>query len=382
MATLIYALNSGGRGHTFRALAMTQTLRQGGHEVVLCCGGAAKVFFEERGERIIEVPALEQVIRANRGSFGGTIFRNARPFLFGFNVVRLVDTLQALKPDLLISDFEPFATLAAELMGLRVLALNRQQVVTETRYTLPRRYQLSAALTRAAVRYIAPKNAEHILLPTFSPLRLKHPARGTLIAPIVRDAVARQTPTQGDAILVYYNHTGIDGLLETLGNVKHNFVVYSSSPARSSYPNIQLKHPATGTFETDLARCKGVICTAGFTLMSEALYLGKPLLVHPNHRFFEQTLNALLLTQADLGHACFGRTLGAADIETFITALPRFKPRPFEPGNAAAASVIDAFLYSHQPKAWVRPAPNPSDRDSLDRDPLNRDSGPKGTSSV
>ncbi len=123
MATLIYALNSGGRGHTFRALAVVQTLRQSGHEVVLCCGGAAKTFFEERGEKVVEVPALEQVIQGNRGSFGRTVLRNARPFLFGFDVVRLVDTLHALKPDLLISDFEPFATLAAELMGLRVLAL-------------------------------------------------------------------------------------------------------------------------------------------------------------------------------------------------------------------------------------------------------------------
>ncbi len=116
--------------------------------------------------------------------------------------------------------------------------------------------------------------------------------------------------------------------------------------------------------------------------MSEALYLGKPLLVHPNHRFFEQTLNALLLTQAGLGHACFERTLKAVDVETFIAALPQFKPQPFEPGNAAAAHIIDAFLYSHQPKTWVHPAPNSLDRDPLDRDPLNRDSGPKGTSSV
>ena len=367
MATLIYALNSGGRGHTFRALAMLRTLRQSGHEVVLCCGGAAKVFFEERGEKVVEVPNLEQVIRDNRGSFGGTIVRNARPFLFGFDVVGLVDTLHALKPDLLISDFEPFATLAAELMGLRVLALNRQQVVTETCYVLPRRYRLSAALTRSAVRYIAPKNAEHLLLPTFSPLRLKRPARGTLISPIVRGSVACQTPTRGNTILVYYNHTSVDALLETLGKVKHDFVVYSSSQAET-YPNIQLKHPAAGTFEADLARCRGVICTAGFTLMSEALYLGKPLLVHPNHRFFEQTLNALLLTQAGLGHACFERTLRAADVETFIAALPQLKPRPFEPGNAAAAGVIDTFLDKYQPKRWVGL--------TLDQE------GRKGTSSV
>ena len=343
MATLIYALNSGGRGHTFRALAVSQTLRQGGHEVILCCGGAAKTFFEKRGEKVVEVPALEQVIRANRGSFGGTIFRNARPFLFGFDVTRLVDTLHALKPELLISDFEPFATLAAELMGLRVLALNRQQVVTEARYTLPHRYRVSAALTRTAVRYIAPKNPEHIVLPSFSPLELKHPHRATLTAPIVRDSVASKTSTTGDSLLVYYNHADLERLLRVLGGVNHTFIVYSTSSAASVPPNIHLKHPAAGTFEEDLAGCRGVVCTAGFTLMSEALFLGKPLLVHPNHGFFEQTLNALLLERSGLGQACFERTLSRAAIDAFIADVPRLKPQPFRPGNAATCAVIERF---------------------------------------
>ncbi len=344
MATLIYAFNSGGRGHASRALAVSDTLRQRGHEVMFCCGGAVKTSLENRGERVVEVPALEQVIHNNRGSFARTVLRNLRPFALGFDVSRLVDTLGAYKPDLLISDFEPFATLAAELMRLPVVALNRQQVVTEARYALPYRYRSSALLTRAAVRYLAPKNPEHILLPTFSPLELKHPRRATPVSPVVRTSVTDKTTQKGDYLLVYYNHEDIEGLLRMLGGVNHPFVVYSSSrPPSSVPPNVLLKRPAAGTFEEDLAGCRGVVCTAGFNLISEALFLGKPLLVHPNRKFFEQTLNALLLERHKLGHACYGRTLKKADVESFIASLPDLKPRPFEPGNAAACALIERF---------------------------------------
>jgi UDP:flavonoid glycosyltransferase YjiC (YdhE family) len=63
-----------------------------------------------------------------------------------------------------------------------------------------------------------------------------------------------------------------------------------------------------------------VICTAGFTLISEALYLGKPLLVVPNQGIFEQTLNALFLQRQGLGQAVLDRPLAADDVKDFLKA--------------------------------------------------------------
>ena len=54
-------------------------------------------------------------------------------------------------------------------------------------------------------------------------------------------------------------------------------------------------------FFTDLAACSGVICNAGFELPSEALNLGKKLLVKPLTYQFEQHCNALALSQLNLG---------------------------------------------------------------------------------
>lgn len=49
--------------------------------------------------------------------------------------------------------------------------------------------------------------------------------------------------------------------------------------------------------------CQGVICNAGFELPSEAMSLGKKLLVKPLKRQFEQISNAMTINLLKLGTA-------------------------------------------------------------------------------
>jgi uncharacterized protein (TIGR00661 family) len=53
-------------------------------------------------------------------------------------------------------------------------------------------------------------------------------------------------------------------------------------------------------FLADLARCRGVIANAGFTLASECLHLGVALLVKPVQGQLEQESNAVALEQLGL----------------------------------------------------------------------------------
>ncbi len=80
--------------------------------------------------------------------------------------------------------------------------------------------------------------------------------------------------------------------------------------------------------------------TAGFTLLSEALHLGKPVLAVPNRGFFEQAVNALYLRRSGRGEAVLGR-LTASAIERFLHAPPSVAPGGHI-GNARAADHIEA----------------------------------------
>jgi len=329
MAQIVYALSGQGRGHTSRAMAITAALREHGHAVTFCGGGMAQRILEEEDETVIPVPALRQVMESNRIQYGKTICCNGKILLQMPAVLdRLTDTFEALQPDLLITDFEAFSARAAERMGLPVLSFNHQQVVTEMEYDLPMNYWPAAKLTAAAIRWIAPRRPEHVLLTSFFFAPLKRPERTTLVPPIIRPAVQNRTSSDGEHVLVYYNHPdGVDHVIEALRPVGAPFIIYCNDPARAvcDDEHITVKAPCLNGFLDDLASACGVVCTAGFTLISEALYLGKPLLVVPNQGIFEQTINALFLQRQGLGQAVLDRPLASEDVKDFLKARNTYR---------------------------------------------------------
>ncbi len=351
MARIIYALSGQGRGHTSRAIAISDALRAREHEIWFCGGGQARDILMAQGERVLPVPALRHAMEGNTLQVGRTLRTNWKALReLSDTVTDLAGTFAALDPDLLVTDFEGFSPRAAARIGLPVLSFNHQQIVTETRYALPWRYRPAALLAQMVIRLIAPRNPEHVLLSSFFFPPLKQPARTTLVPPIIRPAVKHLQPRCGDHVLVYYNQTeGSTYVLDQLRAVDARFVVYNFEPPDrpDAYPNLTFKEPSLGGFLNDLASSRAVLCTAGFTLMSEALFLGKPLLVVPNRGIFEQTINALFLEREGLGQAVLNRPLTAEDVTAFLDRLDAYRARLRDRpacGNDAAVACIEAVL--------------------------------------
>ena len=358
MAKIVYALSGQGRGHSSRAIAIADALRNGGHDVLFCCGGMARRMLADQGEPVIPVPVLRQVVRDNEVQLGQTVRANWWTVLNGPRIARrLADTLETYQPDLLVSDFEAFSPYAAKRIGVPVLSLNHQQIVTETDYPIPPRYWFQASMTRLAISALTPSRPARMLLTSFFFPPLQENSRATLVPPILRPAVQAITPHQGEHVLVYFNHAqGAEHVLETLGQSKASFIVYNfdAPDNEACYPNLTFKRPSRDGFLADLAASRAVICTAGFTLISEALHLGKPVLAVPNRGLFEQTINALALRREGLGQAVFDRHLTSSDVDAFLGQLPRFLPRIEQHrtcGNNQALSCIEHLLPNAQPSA-------------------------------
>lgn len=344
-------------------MAITEELRRRGHEVRFCCGGTARQILQGNGEVVIDVPALRQVMKGNEVRFVRTIAANWDHIVGQPEIIsRLADEFRDYRPDLLITDFEAFSPKAARRLGLPILSFNHQQVVTETRYALPAREWCHAATTYLAIKLIAPRHPDHILLTSFFFPPLKRPELTTLVAPIIRPAVQAVTPTRGDHVLVYYNETeGADYVLDTLRQVDATFTVYNftTPDAPEQYPNVTFKTPSLEGFLADLATSRAVMCTAGFTLISEALYLGKPLLVVPNRGIFEQTINAIFLERYGLGDAVMDRRLHKDDVEKFLNRLDTYEKRMQglrRIGNNEALDCIDVVLSRLGPAVFSRGA--------------------------
>lgn len=363
MAKIVYALSGQGRGHTSRVMAVSDELRDRGHEIVYCCGGTARDILEAEGASVVPVPPLRQVLEGNQVRFLQTIRSNWESITHTDEIVtELADTFLDIRPDLVITDFEAFSHRAADRLDIPVLSFNHQQIVTETRYDLPMKYRVDAAISTLAIRLIAPSNPQHTLITSFFFPPLRDPSRSTLVAPIIRPGIQAISPRGGDHVLVYYNSTdGAEHVLQTLREVDAAFVVYNfEEPVDADqYENVRFKRPCLDEFLEDLAGSRSVISTAGFTLTSEALYLGKPLLVVPNRGIFEQTLNALFLQRNGLGAAVLDQPLTARDVTAFLSQQKSYEAKLLDraaSGNKDAIACIEGVLSSITPRPHPRPA--------------------------
>lgn len=362
MAKILYALSGANRGHTSRVLAVTEELRSRGHQIAFCGGGKALEILVGMGEQVFPVPAILQVMVGNKVLYGRTVMQNVPNYLFRpFIAKRLLPQIEAFGPDLVVSDFETYAARAAGKLGIPVLSFNHQQIVTETKYEVPRRFWVEKFLTNMVINSIVPKNATHNLVSSFFFPEVKDPSRTTLIKPIIRRAVQRVRPERGAHTLVYLNQPeGAGELLQVLRGIDAPFVVYGFEPPAGDdrWGNLVFRKPSMEGFLDDLSTSRAVLCTAGYTLMSEALYLGKPLLVWPNKGTFEQTINALYLERDGLGEAVYHRPLTTEDVAGFLSRVESYEARlPWRSafGNDSAVAFIEEILRKAGVPALSRP---------------------------
>ena len=120
-----------------------------------------------------------------------------------------------------------------------------------------------------------------------------------------------------------YLTAGFDSLIDLLKTYKkEKFVIYGNNVEKKE-GNLYFKKSGREKFIEDLANCKAVFATAGFTLMTEAFYLKKPYCAFPLKGQFEQIYNAYLLEKIG-----YGRTVKNAEkdiISSFLYHYEEFK---------------------------------------------------------
>lgn len=327
MSRIIYGVSGEGSGHSSRAREMVRHLQESGHEV--------KVVSYDRGYRNLEadfdclrVEGLRIISRNNRVSAWGTIWDNLRRGRRAWQRLRELRALfTSFRPDCVITDFEPSTAWLARIRKLPLISLDNQHRMRYMKFDVPGWLRFEQWQTRAIIRMMIPE-PDVALAITFFRGEVTND-RTFLFAPILRREVCSLQARKGDFHLVYM--TGqFDSLVATLRQFpSHRFVVYGYNDQRRRPPgvdaNMVFRDFSTDGFLQDLAACQSVIATAGFTLISEAMYLHKPYLAFPMRGQFEQTLNALCLERLGVGMS--GSNADCETVAEFFLRLPTLEAR-------------------------------------------------------
>lgn len=245
-----------------------------------------------------------------------------------------IRTLDLSAYDLVINDFEPISAWAALRQKIPCIGISHQN---SFRYPVPA--AACSLLDKLLVHYFAPCE-QYIGLHW-------HHFNQPLLPPVIdlQSSHMRQTSdrNQLDSVLVYLpfeDLAEIIGLLQQLP--ARNFVCYHPQQQQAeTLGNIRLKPLSHRSFLKDLHHCEAVISNAGFELPSEAMMLGKKLLVKPLAGQFEQHSNAQALVS--LGLASQMQQLDLKSILRWLDAEPA---RPvFFP--CVATALVDWLMSGH-----------------------------------
>ena len=115
--------------------------------------------------------------------------------------------------------------------------------------------------------------------------------------PIIKSNLRNKEIKNGSHITTYLPSYSDEYLYAIFSKIyKQNWHVFSQH-TKQKYRRGNISFFPTGyeEFEESLLSCSGVICNSGFETPSEALFLGKKLLVIPMKYQFEQHMNAVAL---------------------------------------------------------------------------------------
>ncbi len=342
---ILYGVTGEGMGHAMRSRVMAEHLRARGHEVKLVASARAHGYLARWFPDVQRIPGFAMTYRDGAVARARTVLslgRGARSAVRD-TVALYRRAISGFAPDVCISDFDSFSHVFGKLFDRPVISLDHQHVIDRCRHArtvkdrLPRDFRLTKAFVRAKV----PGCAHYVVTSFYFPPVKRD--RTTLVGPILRPEVMALAPERGDHVLVYQTAHATGELVALLRAVpEQRFVVYArGGEATGTVGNVAVRAFDERAFLDDLATARAVIANGGYTLLSEALFLGKRVLVVPLRHQGEQELNAAYLAELGLGVA-----VRYLDVDT-LRAFVRNDAEPMRrvaAGNEQAFATMDRLL--------------------------------------
>jgi uncharacterized protein (TIGR00661 family) len=322
---LLYGVQGTGNGHISRARMMAMHFAEKNIDVqFLFSGRAPEQYFDMDVFGDYQLRAGLS-FATDKGSISAIkTLAQVKPFTF----IRDVRALDLSHYDAVVTDFEPVTAWAGRLQKKPVIGVGHQYA-----FGYPDVPQSGVDLrNRLIMKFFAP--AQYRL-----GLHWDH-FNANIAPPIINPDEIRQPCTTPPHIVVYLPFEDQEQVSEALATFpQQKFIQYAPQLKREERGNVLRQATSLHSFKHDLCHAKGVICNAGFELISECLHMGIPALAKPVAGQSEQLGNAAALQQ--LGVATVMHDFSSTNIEKWLTDIPAQQPCHYPD---VAAAICDWLL--------------------------------------
>ncbi len=304
---LLFVVQGEGRGHLTQAISLWQQLQSTHHRVVACLVGKVNSDeFSSYLEGEIDCPvhyfASPNLIYNASGkglSLNKTIKENLlKTPQFVKSLNKMQDWVSDYKPDLVIN-FYDFLCGLHQLTFRRsappMVCIGHQYLLLHPEFEFPDGQWFDRALININ-SFITSIRAKKLLALSFSPIENKK--KIVSIPPLIRKEVLTGNTGMHNFYLAYLTNTGLLTELKTWHENHQNIEIHcfvkieQEDEVKQIHKNLFVHKLNSSKFLRLMANAKGLITTAGFESVCEAIYFNKPVMMVPVPNHYEQACNA------------------------------------------------------------------------------------------
>lgn len=329
---ILYGLAGFGFGHGSRSKRVIEFLKSQGHTVKIVTYGQGADFLKESfSDDLILIHGYKNEFSKGKISVGKFLLKiiQGLPLLIKINFPTIRKAIKNFKIDVLINDCEPTSRFVARMMGLPMITIDNQFMTHLCKLKSPNKFMTTRAISDLYFSFFFPWGDWRFILslnPESTPAKKIFSANTFVVPPILRNEVFELKPSEGNYILVYQTALVYKKkIINALKQVNAKFICYNFDEGNAVDGNLTFKNFSEKGLLNDLAGARAIIQNGGFTLMSEAIYLHKPVLSLPIKGDFEQLSNALVLDKNGWGK--YIEEMTPETINSFIKNLPAYQQK-------------------------------------------------------
>jgi len=355
---ILYGISGIGTGHSNRQTPIIEHYASHGATIAIFAYDESMRICKERFSRFPNVTMIPVDIPFFAGNASGldweaTARINAGKDVITTNSLAMAEATNVVgNPDIVITDYEPVSAQYAYAWNAPLVTLDQQ-----SKYLCGIFPEIEGQSFRDEIMRLSmffPKAAARLACSFFDVPIGENPFGVRIVPPTLKDQITKLQRSPENSVLVYISSQrefvqNIDAVIEACASHDCRFDVFLPHPfSGQTPPNLRVYQTGRPQFIEALSRCKGIVSTAGHTLLSEAMYLGIPVYAVPLG-VFEQHMNARAIAANGFGVA--HPVIEGSALEEFIGRIPEFEYNIREdtsfllrkPGQHVIIPILDAI---------------------------------------
>ena len=315
---IFYSVCGEGMGHAVRSGVLLEELTKK-YEVYIFSSEKAYEYLNSKFDNVFEIGGFNTVYENNKVKNKKTFLNalKATPNHLKENYGILYKKAREIKPNIIISDFENYSSILSNLINVPLISVDNIHMITQSKIDYPQKYRQELLKAKGVIKSYIMRPKRYIITSFFYP-ELKNPDKTVIYPPVIRNKIRNLETSYGDYIFVYQTSEHNLKLIETLKEVNEKFIVYGYNKDEIDSNLTFRKFNEDKVFE-DMKNTKAVITNGGFTLITEAIHLKKPIYTIPAIGNFEQLLNAFYVDKLAYGE--MHEKINKSSLESFLANL-------------------------------------------------------------